>query len=320
MANYIIRRLLLLIPTLLIVTVIVFATVRLIPGDAVDVLMAQTGGGGGATEESRARLQEMLGLDVPAHVQYARWLWDLARGDLGGSLFSGEPVWSAFIVPRIPVTLELSLMAMAVALLTSVPVGVYSAIRQDTVGDYLGRGVSILFISVPVFWTATMVMIYSQVLFRWTPRMEYIPIGEDLPQNLLMFGVPALILGLLLSGTLMRLTRSMMLEVLRQDYVRTAWAKGLRERVVIIRHALKNALIPVVTMIGLNVPYLIGGAVVVEQVFNLPGVGRLVVSSLLNRDYTIVSGVNLVVACAVLLVNLAVDLIYAYLDPRIRYE
>ena len=224
------------------------------------------------------------------------------------------------ITHRFPVSFELGLLGMVVALLIAFPIGIYSAIHQDTVGDYLARSFAIACIAVPGFWVATMVVVYPSIWWGWTPPVEYIPFVNDPPANLKQFIIPALILGMLTSGTTMRMTRTMMLEVLRQDYVRTAWAKGLRERMVIMRHALKNALIPVITIVGMNVPVIVGGAVILEQIFTLPGLGRLMLDAIAKRDYTIISGLNLVVASFVLVANIAVDLTYAYLDPRVKYR
>ncbi len=320
--TYLIRRILLIIPTLVIVSIIVFSLVRFIPGDLIDMMLGQKFGGGlDQTEEQRKEIEKMLGLDVPAHVQYLRWVGGIfLRGDLGTSLISGLPIWETQIRPRIPVTAELTLMALIFSLLIAFPIGTYSAIRQDTLGDYAGRTFSIFFISIPEFWTATMIMIYLPLYFGWAPPMRYVSFLEDPGTNLLMFLFPGVVLGLALSGQVMRMIRTMMLEVLRSDYVRTAWSKGLRERVVVLRHVLKNALIPVVSLVGLQLPFLLGGAIITEQIFVLPCIGRLVVNSLQTRSYNIVTAVNLVIATAVLFINLLVDLSYAYLDPRIRYK
>ena len=265
-------------------------------------------------------IKSSLGLDLPIHVQYGRWIGGIVtRGDFGTSLWRNSPVIEE-IFQRLPVSMELGIMAIIIALLIAFPIGIYSAIRQDTIGDYIGRTINIIFISVPFFWTGVMVVVFSSIWFRWIPPIEYVSFLEDPLTNLEMFIIPALILGSNLSGITMRMTRTMMLEVLRQDYIRTAWAKGLRERVVITRHALRNALIPVVTIIGVQIPVVIGGAVIAEQIFVLPGIGRLTLDAIGSRDYPIISGVNLVIACTVLLNNLLIDLTYSYIDPRIRYK
>ncbi len=224
------------------------------------------------------------------------------------------------IVSRLPVTLELGLLAIVIGLVIALPVGIYSAIRQDTAADYAGRSVAIIGLATPNFWLGIMVMVYPAIWWGWSPSMELIPFSDDPVGNLAMFLIPSLILGTASAAAIMRLTRTMMLEVLRQDYIRTAWSKGLRERVVIIRHTIKNALIPVVTLIGLQVPILVGGSVIMENIFNLPGVGRLILIALNDRDYTMVAGANLFFAAAVMGANLVTDLIYAFLDPRVRYK
>ena len=325
MSAYIIRRTLLIIPTLLLVTIIVFFLVRLIPGSVVDVMVAEMGhetqtGYRVTLEKAAEVIRHRLGLDVPLHVQYVRWLRNIfLHGDLGKSLWKGDDV-TRMLIDRFPVSIELGVMAVLIGLVMSVPIGVYSAIRQNTIGDYLGRTFSIGLISLPHFWVGVMVMIFPSVYLNWTPPMRYIPFSEDPLGNLGMFIIPAAILGMVLSGATMRLSRTMMLEVLRQDYIRTAWSKGLKERLVIMRHALKNALIPVITLVGLQVPILIGGSIVLEQIFNLPGIGRLTVEVIMDRDYLVLSGINLFMAFGVLVFNLIVDISYAYLDPRIQYK
>lgn len=316
MRTYIIRRLLLVIPTLLIVTIIVFFSIRLVPGNVVEMMAVEQEFISGKGFEA---IMHDLGLDMPLHIQYGRWMAGIFRGDFGDSLWSFRPV-TEIVFEKIPISFELGLLAMIVALLIACPIGIYSAIRQDTAGDYIGRIVAILCICVPSFWLGTMVMVFPAIWWNWSPSMRYIPFIEDPLGNLGMFIIPAAILGMVLSGVTMRMTRTMMLEVLRQDYIRTAWAKGLKERVVIIRHASKNALIPVVTIIGLQLPILIGGSVILENIFNLPGVGRLMVDVINNRDYPVLSGINLITAATVLLINIGVDLTYSYLDPRVHYR
>ena len=219
-----------------------------------------------------------------------------------------------------PVTIELGVLAIVIGLLIALPVGIYSAIRQDTAADYAGRSIAIIGLATPNFWLAIMVMIYPAIWWGWSPPLELIPFTEDPLGNLGVFLIPSLILGTASAAATMRMTRTMMLEVLRQDYIRTAWSKGLSERVVVMRHAVKNALIPVVTLIGLQLPILVGGSVIMENIFNLPGLGRLLLESLIARDYPVVSGINLVFATMVVGVNLMIDLIYPFLDPRVRYS
>ena len=316
--TYIIRRLLLLIPNLFIVASLVFLLVRLIPGDVIDAMVSEVGPGTSGAMD-RAAIERRLGLDVPIHVQYGRWIGQILQGNLGTSLRGDEPVVEQ-ILPRLPVTFELGVFAVVIGLLISLPIGIYSAIRQDTAADYGARSLAIIFISVPSFWTATIVIVFPAIWWAWTPPLELIPFAEDPLGNLRMFLLPAALLGTALSGTTMRMTRTMALEVLRQDYIRTAWSKGLKEGVVVMRHALKNALIPVVTIVGYQLPILIGGSVIIEQIFGLPGIGRLLLSALSLREYHLVSAINLMTAAAVMVINLGIDLTYAYLDPRVRYE
>ena len=319
MRAYLMRRLLLIIPTVFLASLLVFFIVRLVPGDVID-LMISTHDVSASAEMDREMLAKAMGLDKPIHVQYGRWMGNIImHGDLGKSLWKETPVADE-IFARYPVTFELGALALVVALLISFPIGIFSAIRQDTWGDYIGRSFAILCIAVPGFWLGTMVVVFPSLWWGWSPPIMLIPFTEDPIGNLQQFIVPAVVLGMALSGVTMRMTRTMMLEVLREDYVRTAWAKGLKERVVIIRHALKNALIPVVTLIGLQMPILIGGTVIIEQIFCLPGVGLLIVESTTQRDYPIITGAMLFFACAILIINLVVDLSYAYLDPRVHYQ
>ena len=310
MRAYIIRRLLLVIPSLLIVSIIVFLSVRFIPGDIVDRMAAEMVWQGVQGIVDREALERRLGLDLPVYVQYGRWMGDIfLHGTLGESLYGSWTVEER-ILERLPVTFELGAMALVIGLLIALPVGIYSAIRQDTAADYAGRSLAIIGLATPNFWLGTMVMIYPVIWWGWSPSMELIPFTEDPLGNLGMFIIPSLILGTAMAASTMRMTRTMMLEVLRQDYIRTAWSKGLNERVVIMRHAVKNALIPVVSLIGLQLPILVGGAVIMENIFNLPGLGRLLLNALSDRDYPVVSGVNLVFATMVVGVNLMIDLIY----------
>ena len=318
MRAYIIRRLLLVIPTLLILSLIVFFSVRFIPGDTIDAMLGTVDF---SAEVDREALERMLGLDVPGYVQYVRWLGDIfLRGSLGRSLVGNRDAIEETIVSRLPVTIQLGLMSIVIGLVIALPVGIYSAIRQDTSADYVGRSVAIVGLATPNFWLAMMIMLYPVIWWGWAPPMEVIQFTEDPLGSLGVFIIPSLILGTYLSAATMRITRTMMLEVLRQDYIRTAWSKGLRERAVVVRHAIKNALIPIVTLVGLQLPILVGGSVIMENIFNLPGLGRLMLAALTDRDYPMVSGVNLVFGAAVVGVNLMVDLLYGYLDPRVRYQ
>ena len=319
MRAYIIRRLLLIIPTLLVLSILVFLSVRFIPGDVIDIMSHRTGYADASFD--REALERMLGLDVPVYVQYGRWIGGIfLRGSLGESLYGGAVSIEEQIIGRLPVTIELGLLSIVIGLLIALPVGIYSAIRQDTAADYAGRSIAIIGLATPNFWLSVMVMIYPAIWWGWAPPMELVSFTEDPLGNLGVFLIPSLILGTAMAAATMRMMRTMMLEVLRQDYIRTAWSKGLKERVVVIRHAIKNALIPVVSLIGLQLPLLVGGAVIMENIFNLPGIGRLLLIALNDRDYPMVSGINLFFATGVVLLNLLIDLIYPYLDPRIRYE
>ena len=320
MRVYIIRRLLLILPTLFILSILVFLSVRFIPGDVIDVIQGRMEMSVASGEIDREALARQLGLDVPAYVQYGRWIGEILRhGNLGQSLLSGESIGEA-ILERLPVTIELGVMAILIGLVIALPVGIYSAIRQDTAADYAGRSIAIIGLATPNFWLGVMVMIYPAIWWGWSPPLELIHFTEDPLGNLQMFLIPSLILGTASAAATMRMMRTMMLEVLRQDYIRTAWSKGLQERIVIIRHVIKNALIPVVSLIGLQLPILVGGSVIMENIFNLPGIGRLLLTALNNRDYPMISGINLFFATGVVGLNLLIDLIYPYLDPRVRYE
>ena len=320
MRSYIIRRVLLLIPTFFLVTILVFLSVRFIPGDAVDLLvfrMAEAGGGGAV---NRAELERRLGLDVPVHVQYGRWIGGiLLRGDLGKPLLRAEPV-GELIIGRLPATIELGLVSVIVGLVIGLPIGIYSAVRQETVGDYVGRSFAIFGLAAPSFWLATIILVFPAIWWGWSPPLRLVRLTDDPLRHFSIFIVPGLIMGTYLAASTMRMIRTMTLEVLRQDYTRTAWAKGLKERVVIFRHVIKNALIPVVTLVGLQLPILVGGSVIMEQMFAIPGLGRLMIDALFDRDYPLISGINLFFAFAVMTTNLLVDILYAYLDPRVQYK
>ena len=318
MGAYLARRLLALIPALLLASVIVFVTIRLIPGDVIDLMLSQNDIG--ADKKSRDQIMAALGLDRPMATQYLSWLGSITlRGDLGRSLWQSTPV-TELLAERLPVTFELGLLAMLVALAIALPIGTYSALRQDTKSDYIARSFSILLLAVPSFWLGTMVMVFPSIWWGWSPEVNYVRFTEDPWQNVKQMALPAIVLGCGLSAITMRLLRTMMLEVLRQDYIRTAWAKGLPESLVVLRHAFRNALVPVITLIGLQVPFLIGGAVIIEQIFVIPGMGLLLLDAVTQRDYPIITGVFLVVGVAVTLINLLVDLSYGVLDPKVRYR
>ena len=320
MRAYVIRRILLMIPTLFILSVLVFMSVRFIPGDVVDMMMQQMMLSGALLDMDREAFERVLGLDRPIYVQYADWIGGiLMRGTFGESLMH-EFTIEQRILGRLPVTLELGLLAILIGWTIALPVGIYSAVRRDGVADYAGRSVAIIGLATPNFWLGIMVMVYPAIWWGWSPPLRLVRFVDNPLGNLAMFLIPSLILGTGSAAGLMRMTRTMMLEVLRQDYIRTAWSKGLRERVVVVRHAIKNGMIPIVTIIGMQLPILVGGSVIIENIFNLPGLGRLMVLALQERDYPVVQGVNLMFGSVVIANNLLIDLVYASLDPRIRYR
>lgn len=316
MQAYIARRLIALLPTLFFASLIVFVSMRLIPGDVIDLMLAQNDI---ATGEDRARIESALGLDQPLFVQYGKWVGGVLQGDLGRSLWQNTPVTEQ-LAATLPITFELGFLALLIALSVAIPIGVYSAMRQDTAGDYTARSFSLLMLAIPSFWLGTLVMVFPSVWWRWSPPLEYVPFFDDPLANLSHMLIPAILLGLAMSAVTMRMIRTMMLEVFRQDYIRTARAKGLGERMMIFRHALRNGLIPVVTLIGLQVPLLIGGAVILEQIFVVPGMGLLLLEAVFQRDYPVISGIFLVVGVGVLLINLLIDLSYGFLDPKVRHQ
>ncbi|NKB96993.1 MAG: ABC transporter permease subunit [Pseudomonadales bacterium] len=316
MQAYIARRVIALLPTLFFASLIVFVSMRLIPGDVIDLMLAQNDI---ATSQDRARIEAALGLDQPVMSQYVDWVAGVFQGDLGRSLWQNTPVTEQ-LKATLPITFELGLLALIVALTVAIPIGIYSALRQDTMGDYVARSFSLIMLAVPSFWLGTLVMVFPSVWWRWSPPLEYTPFFQDPLANLSHMIVPAILLGLSMSAVTMRMTRTMMLEVLRQDYVRTARAKGLSEHMMIVRHALRNGLIPVVTLIGLQAPLLIGGAVILEQIFVVPGMGLLLLEAVFQRDYPVISGIFLIVGLGVLLINLLVDLSYGFLDPKVRHQ
>jgi peptide/nickel transport system permease protein len=312
MRTYVLRRLLIAVPSLLIASLIVFTLPRLIPGDVVQLMLEEKAYG-----KDLEDLRSKLGLNRPIHVQYVEWLGAIARGNFGESLWTRQPVLTE-LSRRLPVSAALGLMAIAVALAIGIPVGVLAAVRQDGMLDFLTRSVAILGLSIPGFVLAILVTLMPAIWWGWTPP-SYVEFAKDPAGNLRQFVLPAVILGIAAAAGIMRLTRGMLLEVLRQDYVRTAWAKGLRERVVVLKHALKNAVIPVVTVLGLQVAAIAGGAVIIEWIFGIPGMGQFLVDAIVQRDYPVIQGINLMIVTIIVLTNLTVDLVYAVLDPRIRY-
>ncbi len=313
MRTYVLQRLLIAIPSLLIASLIVFVLPRLIPGDVVQLMLEEKAYGKDLDD-----LRAKLGLDRPIPVQYAAWIGKIARGDFGESLWTRRPVVGE-LARRLPVTLTLGGMAIAVAILIGIPIGILSAVRQDGVLDFFGRSAAVLGLSIPGFVQAIVVILLPAIWWGWTPLVRFVEVSKDPAGYLLQFLLPAIILGIASAAGIMRLTRGMLLEVLRQDYVRTAWAKGLRERVVVLKHSLKNAIIPVVTVLGLQVAQIAGGAVIIETIFGLPGMGQFLVDAIVQRDYPVIQGINLLIVIVIVMVNLLVDLTYAAIDPRIRY-
>lgn len=318
MRQYILRRLLMLIPVLVAVSIIIFLLMRVVPGDVATVILMGSGGEGAATEEALRELRHKLGTDRPLYEQYATWVWGLLRLDVGPSFYTRTPVFEE-IGDRIPVSVELAFLTGLISLIIALPLGVLSALRQDTWTDYVMRVVTIGGIAMPTFWSGTLIILALVLYFRWLPPIGYVGLLSDPWTNFQQMIWPALALGYYFSAVVSRMTRSCMLEVLRQDYIRTAWAKGLRERIVVLRHAMKNALLPVITITGIQVAYLIGGTVIMESVFVLPGIGKHLVDSIRVRDYPVVQTIVVLFALVVSVANLLVDVVYAWVDPRIRY-
>lgn len=313
---YILRRLAIMVPTLLGVSIIIFFSIRLVPGDVVQVMLAQQGDVGA---EQADQIRKLFGLDRPMHVQYFDWLGDIVRGDLGHSLRTGRPILPDILL-RAPVTFELAMLSALFALIVAVPAGILAAVRRDSLAALIAQGGSLLGLSIPSFWLGAMIILFSSRYFGFYGGGTYVSLFNDPLANLRLFALPALAVGLGLAASLTRYTRSAMLEVLEQEYIRTARAKGLRERAIIFIHALRNALIPVVTVLGLQLGFLLGGVVIIETVFALPGMGRLVVDAINQRDYPMVQAVILIITAVVMLASLLVDVVYAYIDPRVRYE
>jgi peptide/nickel transport system permease protein len=314
MARYALRRLLLLIPTLVGMSILIFAMVRLLPGDVVDAMFT---GDSGATAGAKQAVRKALGLTDPLPVQYLKFVGGVVTGSLGQSLTSGEPV--AMIMTRaVPITVELAVLAAVTATVVGIPLGVVSAVRPHTTLDFAARVGGLIGLSIPNFWFATLALLVTSVFLHWIPPVTWIPPWRDLLGNLAQTAIPALAISVYLMATVMRMTRASMLEVLRQDYIRTARAKGAPSGSVMFRHALRNSLIPVITVIGFQVGTLIGGATVVEVIFGLPGIGYTLVQGIFSRDYTVIEVAALFLASVFVVVNLFVDLLYGVLDPRIE--
>jgi peptide/nickel transport system permease protein len=317
MSQYILKRLLLMIPTLLGVALLVFLLLRVAPGDIVELKYA--GSGTFAPKEALDRERAQLGLDKPVAQQFVSWISGVVRFDFGASMWTGQPITQEIKV-RVELSLELAVMATLVAMLLAIPLGTLAALKQDTWVDYAVRIFSIAGLAMPSFWLGIVIILGFLILFKWLPPLTFTSFWVDPRANLAQLIWPALAVGYRYSAMATRMTRSAVLEVLRDDYVRTARAKGLSEAVVVLRHALRNALLPIVTVIGLEFAFLIGGLVVTEQVFNLNGIGMLFVESVTHRDYTMTQALVLLVAFVFIFMNFVVDLLYAWLDPRIRYR
>ncbi|MPZ23692.1 MAG: ABC transporter permease subunit [Dehalococcoidia bacterium] len=313
MARYMGRRLLLVIPTVIGITILASLMVRLLPGSALELLVVQQGG----TEEDRDRIESELGLDRSWVAQYTDWVGGAATGDFGDSLITRRSIGEE-LERRLPVTMEMGLLALFFSSAIAIPVGIISAVNQDKLVDHFVRSLAIGAVAIPGFWLGTLVMVWPAKLWGWSPPLEYIDLWVDPIANLKQMWIPSLLLGIALSGAEMRMTRTMMVEVLRQDYIRTARAKGLAGRVVVARHALSNAMIPVITLIGIQVPFVVSGTVVLESIFLIPGVGTLMLESLATRDFPVIQAVVLMMAIVVLVANLLTDITYTMLDPRIR--
>jgi peptide/nickel transport system permease protein len=317
MRNYIFRRALLVPITVLGVSLLVSLTLELLPGNVADIIVAESGGFG--TDITQESVEEDLGLDKNVFLRWGDWITDVAQGDFGHYFRGGRSVGGE-LENRLPVTLELAAMALVISLVIAIPIGVISAVRQDSMVDYIGRSIAIFMLAAPSFWLGVMfIVLVGNYQPSLLPPIRYHDVWEDPWMNLKIMWAPAVILAFALAGSVMRLTRSQMLEVLRQDYVRTAWSKGLKERVVVVRHAVRNAFIPVVSLIGVQINILISGSIVLEIIFGLPGIGRMIVTDIQTREYLAVQGVLVVVAAMIVLVNFIVDISYSLLDPRIRY-
>jgi peptide/nickel transport system permease protein len=316
--TYLAKRLLLIVPTLFGVAAVVFLIMRVIPGDVTLLILGgdQTGR---IDPQQLAAMRHQLGLDQPLAVQFGTWLWGVLRLDFGTSLWTGQPVIEEVLI-RLPLSLEVAILATIVSVLLAIPLGMLAAVRQDTWVDYVIRVVSIGGQAIPSFWVGILVILFLVIYFGWGPPLEFTPPWVDPWANFQQLVWPVLTIGYRYAAVTTRMTRSTVLEVLREDYIRTAWAKGLRERAVVIRHALKNAMLPVITLVGTEFAFLIGGLVVTETVFTLNGVGRFVVDAVAHRDYPVVQALVFLIALCFVIVNLLIDLTYAWLDPRIRYH
>jgi peptide/nickel transport system permease protein len=311
---YILKRLLVTIPVLFGMSLLVFSLIHMVPGDPARVMLGLT-----ATPENIKTLRDQLGLDRPLWQQYLDWVWNILHGDLGTDFRSHEPL-TDMLLARLPVTLELTVLAVIISVLIAIPLGVLAAARRRGPADVAGSAISLVGISVPDFWLGVMLVLVVAVRWKWLPPSGYRPLSDGVIDNLRYMALPAITLAISMSAVLMRTTKAAMIEVLEQDFIKFTRAKGLRERLVIYKHALRNASIPIVTVLGLQFGYLLGGAVIVETMFSLPGIGRMTLNAVNTRSYPIVQGGVLVIGLLFMLVNLVTDLLYALLNPRVKYE
>lgn len=316
MVRYIAQRLVSLIPVLIGISLVTFFLIRLVPGDVVDLML---GNESTLDETRRQELRRVFGLDEPIYVQYFTWAGDVVRGDLGTSLRTGQSVRGE-IFSKMPVTLELTFFSVVIALLIAIPTGIIAAVKAGSSAEAAAQGISLLGLSIPNFWLGTLLILVTSRYFHWFPAANYVSFSEDPWKNIQIFILPAIALGAALAAITMRMMRSSLLEVLKREYITTARAKGLTNNAVISRHAIRNAMIPVITVVGIQIGRLLGGAIIIEELFNLPGMGRLAIDAIEQRDYPMIQGVVLVTTVAFVLINLAVDILYSYIDPRIRYS
>ncbi len=316
MGGYVLKRILFMIPTLLGISIVIFFMVRLLPGDIIDVL---TGADIGADETLKDQAREQLGLNGSYAEQYWRWISGFVQGDFGFSLRNTQPV-SEVLLNALPITFELVFLGLLIAVVIGLPLGILSAVKRDSKHDYAARIGGLIGVSIPNFWLATLLLLFTSRVFGWVPPLTYVPFYKDPIENLSQFILPALAISVFTLAIVMRMVRATMLEVLGQDYVRTARAKGVKRKVVISRHALRNALIPVVTVVGFEIGILMGGSAIVEIIFGLPGIGNTLINAIFNRDYPVVQAATMMLAFIFIFANLLVDLLYGVLDPRISQE
>lgn len=317
MGKYIVKRVLLLIPTIFIICAIVFGLMRMVPGDAVDIIVNRMTQSGQTVDEAAIRAR--LGLDVPAVQQFFNWMGSVLRGDLGDSFFQYDSVWN-IIKRQLPISLELGIITLILANLISIPLGLFCAARQDSIPDYAIRIIAVVLMAIPMFWLATLVLFYPAQWWGYAPPVVYVSFFQDPIANLQMFLVPAIMGALAQAGMQLRTVRTVVLDTMRQDYIRTAYAKGVKQRVILFKHAFRNAMIPVITIIGASIAALVGGNVILENIFNIPGIGQQLVTALGQRDFPMVQGCVLIMSIFVMIVNLVIDVAYKWIDPRVTLD